>query len=62
MLYNKGFLDEKLNRHLKAMVGFRNIAVHDYQAVQIEIVKTIIDKHLTDFTDFTKKLKEYMSR
>ncbi|MDT3426177.1 uncharacterized protein with HEPN domain [Paenibacillus forsythiae] len=46
----------------KAMVDFRKIAIHDYQTVQIGIVKTMIDKHLSDFTDFAKKLKDYMSR
>lgn len=38
--------------NMKRMVGFRNIAVHDYQAIQLEIVENIIQKHLTDFTTF----------
>lgn len=33
-------------------VGFRNIAIHDYQAINIEIVKTILVKHLKDLEDF----------
>jgi uncharacterized protein YutE (UPF0331/DUF86 family) len=48
ILYQNKIIDEDLNHNLKAMVGFRNIAVHDYQAVQVEIVKAIIEKHLVD--------------
>jgi len=43
-----------LVKNLKAMVGFRNIAVHDYQAVNLSILESIIEKHLQDFTVFTK--------
>ena len=36
------------------MVGFRNIAVHDYQALELEILEAILEKHINDFKDFTK--------
>lgn len=41
---------------LKAMVGFRNIAVHDYQSIQIEIVKNIITFHLDELLKFAEEL------
>jgi uncharacterized protein YutE (UPF0331/DUF86 family) len=47
-------LPDDLGKRLKAMVGFRNIVVHNYQAVNLEIVKTIIENHLTDFIDFAE--------
>lgn len=34
---------------MKNMVGFRNIAVHDYQAMSLEIVQAIVEGHLGDF-------------
>ncbi|MHB8062785.1 MAG: HepT-like ribonuclease domain-containing protein [Ruminiclostridium sp.] len=37
---------------LKSMVGFRNIAVHDYKSANISIVKEVIEKHLVDFIAF----------
>lgn len=41
------------------MVGFRNIAVHDYQAVNLDIVKVIIEKHIDDLKEFIRMaLKE----
>jgi uncharacterized protein YutE (UPF0331/DUF86 family) len=31
------------------MVGFRNVAVHDYQRLNLDIVKAIILERLDDF-------------
>lgn len=47
-----GLIDKDLETSLKAMVGFRNIAVHDYQALNLNIVREIIEKHLKDFLRF----------
>lgn len=62
MLLKQSIISEELTRNLKAMVGFRNIAVHDYQAVQLEILKAILDKHLGVFTEFSVVLKECLSK
>ncbi len=52
LLYQNKLIDEEMNAKLKAMVGFRNIAIHDYRSVNVEIVKNIIEKHLQDFVEF----------
>ncbi len=44
---------------MKAMVGFRNIAVHDYQAINQDILQQILEKHLSDFTTYTKQILDY---
>lgn len=36
------------------MVGFRNIAIHDYQRLQLPITVSIIEKHLDEFLRFSK--------
>ena len=36
------------------MVGFRNIAVHDYQSLQLPIAVSIITEHLQDFLRYTE--------
>lgn len=43
-----------LAKTLMNMVGFRNIAVHDYQALELGILQSILEKHVKDFNDFTK--------
>lgn len=45
---------------MQAMVGFRNIAIHDYQSIDVEILKSILVKHLKDLEDFyTAILKHF---
>ena len=59
MLHVALIIDENTAKRLKAMVGFRNIAVHDYQTVNIEILQQIIENHLGDFTDYTKQILKF---
>lgn len=54
LLHMHGVIDKELTKRLQAMVGFRNIAVHDYQAVNLVILQAIIDKHLGDLEVFIK--------
>jgi uncharacterized protein YutE (UPF0331/DUF86 family) len=58
LLYDHQYIDKEMNALLKAMVGFRNIAVHDYQAIRVDILQGIIDMHLGDFIAFTDKIKQ----
>src|SRR5690606_22874969 len=51
ILNEANIIDERLADRLKAMVGFRNIAVHDYQALNLSIVQKIIEEHLNDFLE-----------
>ena len=54
LLQEANIIDEHLAKSLMNMVGFRNIAVHDYQALQLNILEAIIEKHISDFSRFTK--------
>ncbi len=54
MLQTHSIIDEDTAKRLKAMVGFRNIALHDYQTLNLDILKQIIEKHLADFINYTK--------
>ena len=51
VLEANNIIDNTLSNKLKPMVGFRNIAVHDYQNVNMKVVQTIIEKHLIDFEE-----------
>ena len=54
LLQEAGLIDATLAKTLMNMVGFRNIAVHDYQTLELDILQAILDKHIDDFKDFTK--------
>lgn len=54
LLQEADIIDAALAKTLMNMVGFRNIAVHDYQALELEILEAILEKHIDDFKSFTK--------
>lgn len=53
LLAQGGWVTAALAAGLKNMVGFRNIAVHEYQALQLPITVAIITKHLDEFLQFS---------
>jgi uncharacterized protein YutE (UPF0331/DUF86 family) len=53
-LFKHDVLDRHLTDRMKAMVGFRNVAVHDYQSINLAILQNILDHHLDDFRQFSK--------
>lgn len=56
LLHTAGWIDAQLASSLQKMVGFRNIAVHDYQTLLIPIVTEVITKHLDDFLTYSRVL------
>ena len=53
LLKQGGIIDEEMNSALKSMVGFRNILVHEYRALDPEIVEAVIEYRLDDLLAFT---------
>ena len=51
-LEQSGIVSKDLSKKLQSMVGFRNIAIHNYQTINVDILKTILVKHLKDLEDF----------
>lgn len=54
MLEKAGILDEKISTQMQAMVGFRNISVHNYQELSLPILKSILEQRLDDFRALIK--------
>jgi len=51
-LKNAGIINEELTLRMESMVGFRNIAIHDYQTIDRDILKSILSNNLKDLEDF----------
>ena len=49
LLHQAHLLDADLALRLQKMIGLRNVAVHDYQALNLEIVISVVKHHLGDF-------------
>ena len=61
LLERAGHLDGALADRMKRMVGFRNIAVHDYQRLDIEVVRSIVHDRLDDLGAFARLLVQRAS-
>jgi len=48
--------------NLRSAVGFRNIAVHEYEEINWDIVRSICTHHLKDFYQFIKAVLDYNPR
>nr|WP_307776393.1 DUF86 domain-containing protein [uncultured Cetobacterium sp.] len=58
VLENHGVISKKLSMNLQGMVGFRNIAVHDYQSLNMDILQKVIEVHLLDPIELSKVILE----
>ena len=54
LLSQAGVLEHDLTERMKRAVGFRNLAVHQYQAIDWAIVHAICVRHLQDFRAFAQ--------
>lgn len=50
------WLEPELAQAMKHMVGFRNIAVHEYQTLQLPITVNIIQSHLDEFLAYSRQM------
>jgi uncharacterized protein YutE (UPF0331/DUF86 family) len=51
-------IDAELAGRLRRMVGFRNIAVHEYQTVDPAILEAILEKHVSDLRTLGTRIIE----
>ena len=56
LLAQAGWLSEKTASFLRAAVGFRNVLVHGYTAVDADIVRDVLEKHLGDIDQFVAEI------
>lgn len=59
LLARQAIISTELAEKLRRMVGFRNIAVHQYQTLQIVIVEAVITLGLDDLIEFTLKIAQF---
>ena len=56
LLESSGRISKRTANAMRNMVGFRNIAVHSYQSLQLPILQSILSKQLTDFETFLEEI------
>ena len=55
-------IDAGLSMRLQKMVGFRNVAVHQYQALASEIIVDVIDAGLDDLLTFADIIRKSLTQ
>ena len=56
ILCDAGIISADLAARMKKAVGFRNIAIHNYESINWTIVFAIATAHLQDFEEFAKAI------
>ena len=56
LLAEANIISNEIGGKMKKMVGFRNLAVHAYQNIEMKIVQKIIESSQSDFTSFTSQI------
>ena len=54
ILEENKIIDKTLSKNMQGMVGFINIAVHDYKEIETEIVRETIENGLNDLKEFAR--------
>lgn len=52
LLENGKIIGKDLSAKLQAMAGFRNIAIHEYQTIDVDVLKSILTRNLQDLESF----------
>lgn len=54
LLARAGVIPAQMAANMKAMVGLRNVVVHQYQDLDLDIIRAVIRNHLDDLSDFAR--------
>lgn len=60
LLHSASYITAAVATNLKKMIGLRNIAVHDYKELNIDIVIAVVNNHLVDFELFSEEIKKIL--
>ena len=61
ILEDKGVIPRELTEKMVAMVGFRNIIIHEYEDVDFKIVHEILKKDIVDIESFLLKIVDFFN-
>jgi len=61
LLERAELIPPEIARAMRPMVGFRNVAVHSYRELDLEIVRSVLHERLPDFEAFTSHVLRSLS-
>lgn len=60
VMNHNGLISDDLLKEIKGMIGFRNIAVHNYQKLNLNVIQKVIEEHLGDFEEFLYEVNRFL--
>jgi len=62
LLKENKVITEDISKLMEKMVGSRNVVIHEYQEVELEIIKFIVEKGREDFLKYTNEILNYIKK
>lgn len=59
LLSKNNVITDELTKQLRKIIGFRNIAVHEYDTINVEILKSIVRYNLKEIEEFYVSILRY---
>jgi uncharacterized protein YutE (UPF0331/DUF86 family) len=61
-LTRMGLMSAELAQRMKEAVGFRNIAIHNYEVIDWQITHLIATRHIGDFAAFAAAIVDFVEK
>lgn len=59
LLFENKVINREILEKMQKMVGFRNVLVHQYQELDIDLMKDIVENHLDDLIEYTRQIMKH---
>ncbi len=56
LLNKEGLLEGNVYNKMQKMVGFRNIVIHEYQKIELDVIRYIAEIGKNDFLEYTNQI------
>ena len=56
ILEKNNVVSKELSKKLQEVVGFRNVAIHDYQTIDLGILQKIVENNLEDILELAREI------
>lgn len=57
LLERSGWISADLGTTLRAVIGFRNVLVHGYTAVDLEVLRDVVENRMGDLQNFVDQIR-----
>lgn len=60
-LRDAGILSVEFASRFRSVAGFRNVIIHGYLDVDVDLVHAVLNHRLEDFTEFARRVEDHLA-